>query len=119
MEDYVKAIKVYEEVAASSLESSLLKYSAKEYFFRAALCHLCVDVLNAQQALDRYGDMYPAFQDSREYKFIKTLTEHVEHEDVEAFTEAVKEYDSISRLESWYTTLLLRIKKTLSAGELC
>lgn len=71
MEDYTKAIKVYEEIAASSLESSLLKYSAKEYFFRAAVCHLCVDILNCEQALERYGDMYPGFQDSREYKLMK------------------------------------------------
>ncbi len=26
-----------------SLESRMLKYSADEYLFRAALCHLCVD----------------------------------------------------------------------------
>jgi alpha-soluble NSF attachment protein len=59
------------KVASSSLESSLLKYSCKEYFFRAALCHLCVDVLNAQHALERYQELYPAFQDSREYKLLK------------------------------------------------
>lgn len=61
------------QVASSSLESSLLKYSAKEYFFRAALCHLCVDVLNAQHAIERYEQQYPAFQDSREYKLIKVI----------------------------------------------
>lgn len=61
------------QVASASLESSLLKYSAKEYFFRAALCHLCVDVLNAQHAIERYHEQYPAFQDSREYKLIKVL----------------------------------------------
>lgn len=61
------------QVASASLESSLLKYSAKEYFFRAALCHLCVDVLNAQHAIERYYEQYPAFQDSREYKLIKVL----------------------------------------------
>lgn len=71
LENYEKAIKIYQEVAASSLESSLLKYSAKEYFFRAALCHLCIDVLDAQHALERYADRYPAFQDSREYKLVK------------------------------------------------
>jgi alpha-soluble NSF attachment protein len=119
LENYVKAIKVYEEVAASSLESSLLKYSARDYFFRAGLCHLCVDVLNAQQALDRYAEMYPAFQDSREFKLLKTLSDAVEQQEVDAFTEAVKEYDSISRLDPWFTTLLLRIKKTLNADELC
>lgn len=59
------------QIASSSLDSSLLKYSAKEYFFRAALCHLCVDVLNAQQAMERYVELYPAFQDSRECKLLK------------------------------------------------
>ena len=71
LEDYEKAIQIYESVAGSCLDSSLLKYSAKEYFFRAALCHLSVDLLNAQHALEKYAQQYPAFQDSREYKLIK------------------------------------------------
>lgn len=66
--------KILLQVASNSLESSLLKYSAKEYFFRAALCHLCVDVLNAQHALERYTELYPAFQDSREYKLLKVIS---------------------------------------------
>lgn len=92
LENYEKAIQIYQQVslqhhfmttctqfdilsqvASASLESSLLKYSAKEYFFRAALCQLCIDVLNAQHALERYQEMYPAFQDSREYKLIKVF----------------------------------------------
>lgn len=48
LEKYDKAIQIYEEVAANCIESALLKYSAKEYFFRAALCHMCVDLLNSQ-----------------------------------------------------------------------
>ena len=59
------------QVAAHALESSLLKYGAKEHFFRAALCHLCVDALNAQHALAKYEEQYPAFADSREAKLIK------------------------------------------------
>ncbi|XP_055598318.1 alpha-soluble NSF attachment protein, partial [Uranotaenia lowii] len=111
LEDYDKAIQIYEQVAGSCLDSSLLKYSAKEYFFRAALCHLSVDLLNAQHALEKYAQQYPAFQDSREYKLVKTLCEHLEEQNVDGFTEAVKDYDSISRLDQWYTTILLRIKK--------
>lgn len=114
LENYEKAITIYEQVASSALESSLLKYSAKEYLFRAALCHLCVDVLNAQHALERYIQMYPAFQDSREYKLVKTLIEHIEEQNLDGFTDAVKDYDSISRLDQWYTTILLRIKKQLN-----
>ena len=71
LEDYDKAINIYESVAASCLDSSLLKYSAKEYFFRASLCHMSVDLLNAQHALDKYAQQYPAFQDSREFKLVK------------------------------------------------
>lgn len=71
LEDYEKAIQIYESVAGSCLDSSLLKYSAKEYYFRAALCHLSVDLLNAAHALEKYAQMYPAFQDSREFKLIK------------------------------------------------
>ena len=59
------------KVAASALESSLIKYSAKDYFFRAALCHLCVDPVNAQHAVQRYEEQFPAFGDSREAKLVK------------------------------------------------
>ncbi|EFN79607.1 Soluble NSF attachment protein [Harpegnathos saltator] len=109
-----EAVDLERAVATASLESSLLKYSAKEYFFRAALCHLCIDALNAQHAIERYQEQYPAFQDSREYKLIMTLIEHLEEQNLEGFTEAVKEYDSISRLDQWYTTVLLRIKKQVN-----
>lgn len=114
LEKYEKAIQIYQNVASSALESSLLKYSAKDYLFRAALCHLCVDLLNAQHALERYVQMYPAFQDSREYKLVKTLIEHIEEQNVDGYTDAVKEYDSISRLDQWFTMILLRIKKQLN-----
>lgn len=111
LEEYDKAIQIYEQVATSCLNSSLLKHSAKEYFFRAALCHLCVDLLNAQHALEKYVQQYPAFQDGREYKLVKTLCEHLEEQNIEGFTDSVKDYDNISRLDQWYTTILLRIKK--------
>ena len=63
--EFEKAIKIYEEIAPRALESNLLKYSAEDHYFRAGLCHLCVDFLNAQHALKRYYDEYPAFNDSR------------------------------------------------------
>ena len=71
LEKYEKAIKIYETVAAASLENQLLKYAAKDQFFRASLCHLCIDALNAQHAVQRYEQQYPAFGDSREAKLIK------------------------------------------------
>lgn len=36
------------QVGTNAMDSPLLKYSAKDYFFKAALCHFCIDMLNAK-----------------------------------------------------------------------
>uniref|UniRef100_A0A8C3S6B0 NSF attachment protein beta n=1 Tax=Chelydra serpentina TaxID=8475 RepID=A0A8C3S6B0_CHESE len=113
LEQYQKAIEIYEQVGTNTMDNPLLKYSAKEYFFKAALCHFIVDELNAKLALEKYEEMFPAFTDSRECKLVKKLLEAHEDQNCEAYTEAVKEFDSISRLDQWLTTMLLRIKKSL------
>lgn len=118
LERYEQAIQIYEEVAMSCMDNSLLKYSAKDHFFRAAVCHMCVDTLNAQQALQKYEELFPQFSDSRECKLLKSLTQACEEEDADAFTDAIKDYDSISRLDQWTTTMLLRVKKRISQDDL-
>lgn len=50
---------------------------------------------------------------------LQALMNHLEDQNVDAFTDTVKEYDSISRLDQWYTTMLLRIKKSIAAEDLC
>jgi alpha-soluble NSF attachment protein len=44
---YQVAIEKYEQVASAAVDDPLLKWSLKDYFFRAGLCHLltgvCVD----------------------------------------------------------------------------
>uniref|UniRef100_A0A8C6TVZ3 N-ethylmaleimide-sensitive factor attachment protein, beta b n=1 Tax=Neogobius melanostomus TaxID=47308 RepID=A0A8C6TVZ3_9GOBI len=117
LEQYQKSIEIYEQVGANVMDNPLLKYSAKEYFFKASLCHFIVDELNAKIAIEKYEEMFPAFSDSRECKLLKKLLEAHEEQNIEAFTEAVKEFDSISRLDQWHTTLLLRIKKTIQGEE--
>uniref|UniRef100_A0A671VMW5 N-ethylmaleimide-sensitive factor attachment protein, beta b n=2 Tax=Sparus aurata TaxID=8175 RepID=A0A671VMW5_SPAAU len=120
LEQYPKAIEIYEQVAMSTMDNPLLKYNAKEYFFKASLCHFIVDELNAKLAIEKYEEMFPAFSDSRELKLLKKLLEAHEEQNSEAFTEAVKDFDSVSRLDQWLTTMLLRIKKTIQgdAGDL-
>uniref|UniRef100_A0A673L296 Alpha-soluble NSF attachment protein n=1 Tax=Sinocyclocheilus rhinocerous TaxID=307959 RepID=A0A673L296_9TELE len=117
LEQYPKAIDIYEQVATHAMDSALLKYSAKDYFFKAALCHFCVDMLNAKLAVQKYEEMFPAFSDSRECKLVKKLLDAFEEQNLDAYTDAVKEYDTISRLDQWLTTMLLRIKKSLQDDE--
>lgn len=41
------------QVGTNTMDNPLLKYSAKEYFFKAALCHFIVDELNAKVSYPR------------------------------------------------------------------
>ncbi|KAM8904829.1 N-ethylmaleimide-sensitive factor attachment protein, alpha b isoform 1-T1 [Spinachia spinachia] len=117
LEQYPKAIEIYEQVGTYAMDSTLLKYSAKDHFFKAALCHFSVDMLNAKLAVEKYEEMFPAFSDSRECKLLKKLLDAYEEQNVEAYTDSVKEFDTISRLDQWLTTMLLRIKKTIQDDE--
>ena len=48
-------IRSFIQVAHDALESPLLKYGAKDYYFRAAICHLAVDHVSARNAITRCG----------------------------------------------------------------
>uniref|UniRef100_A0AAY4DCE5 NSF attachment protein alpha n=1 Tax=Denticeps clupeoides TaxID=299321 RepID=A0AAY4DCE5_9TELE len=112
LEQYQKAIEIYEQVGTNAMDSTLLKYSAKDYFFKAALCHFCVDMLNAKLALQKYEEMFPVFSDSRECKL------KVENQmNMSEFSKKMRIFFCISRLDQWLTTMLLRIKKTIQEDE--
>ena len=42
--DYYKAIQHYEKVAKASLNNNLMKWSVKEYYLKAGICHLATNV---------------------------------------------------------------------------
>lgn len=114
---YDKAAHIFEEAGNYAMDNKLLKYGAKDHFFKASICHFCVDIVNGQKALQTYTESFPMFADSRECGLMKKLSEALEQENVEAFTTAVKDYDSITRLDPWVTSLLLKLKKTISDEE--
>jgi alpha-soluble NSF attachment protein len=113
VEQYPKAIEIYEQVAAMAINSPLLRYGAKDHYFRAVLCRMCQDVQDASNAITKYEEQFPAFADSRECKLLKSLIAACNDQNVDGFTDAIRDYDSISRLDQWYTSILLRIKKTI------
>jgi len=118
LEDYDTAIKLFEEVGQACLDNQLTQYSAKDYFLQAFICYLCHDDnVGAGAALKRFTDLYVAFADTREYKFAAKILQTVNDKDMTEFTAAVKDYDSLRRLDSWMTTMLLRIKNRLKAAD--
>uniref|UniRef100_A0A8D2HI76 NSF attachment protein beta n=1 Tax=Urocitellus parryii TaxID=9999 RepID=A0A8D2HI76_UROPR len=116
LEQYQKAIEIYEQVRI--LMIPVLMYHHQCLFFSIALLMSIKSDTDEwsflpQLALEKYEEMFPAFTDSRECKLLKKLLEAHEEQNSEAYTEAVKEFDSISRLDQWLTTMLLRIKKSI------
>ncbi|KAF9015118.1 vesicular-fusion protein SEC17 [Cyathus striatus] len=102
----------YEQVADHSLTSALTKYSVKEYWLRASLCALAMgDTVTARRNMTKYTNQDVAFGSTREAKFINALIEIIESGDDEAFTGAVYEFDQITKLDNWKTSILLKIKK--------
>ena len=118
LERYKDAITIYEKVAAKAIDNNLLKWSVKDYFFRAGLCHLALgDLVGAQRAVEKYEEQDVSFADTREGKFLHEIMEAVDAYDVEAFTNAVVEYDSITKLDSWKTSILLKIKNSIKGNK--
>lgn len=72
--DYKRAIEIYEQVAISSLDSPLLKFSVKGYLLCAGLCRLATGEIGAAvNALERYEGMDATFGSTREGTLLKDL----------------------------------------------
>ncbi|KAJ3094747.1 hypothetical protein HDU96_001492 [Phlyctochytrium bullatum] len=115
LQRYEEAIQKFELVASHSVDNKLTKWSVRDYLFKAGLCILCLnDPVRMQSSLQRYREMDVTFESTREYAFLKSISEAVEAADVEQFTTIVVEFDRLTKLDSWKTSLLLTVKKSIN-----
>lgn len=110
-DDFERAIEIYESVGKTSLDSSLLKYTANDLFLRAALCHICVNPQKASNIVDSYAEMSPAFSDSKEYLLIRNMAQKVIENDADGFNEAIRTYESFTSLGAWHKDMIRKIRK--------
>ncbi|KAJ3102614.1 hypothetical protein HDU97_000398 [Phlyctochytrium planicorne] len=119
LQRYEDAIAKFELVASHSVDNKLTKWSVRDYLFKSGLCILALgDFVRASTSFERYKQMDITFESTREYAFLKGLLEAVEAGDVEAFTGLVVDFDRLTKLDSWKTTLLLTIKKSINEEDL-
>ncbi|PPD70214.1 hypothetical protein GOBAR_DD32903 [Gossypium barbadense] len=94
-------------------------HEAAQAFVSAAHCYKKTSTKEAisclQQAVNMFCDIGRLSMAARYYKDIASA---LDEEDVTKFTDVVKEFDSMTPLDSWKTTLLLRVKEKLKAKEL-
>ena len=116
--DYYKAIENYEKVAQASISNNLMRYSVKEYFLKAGICHLATgDQVSTERALDKYRDMDPTFASQREHQLLIDVLGAVQEGDQEKFADKLYAYDQMSKLDKWKTTILLRIKGQIEEAD--
>jgi len=112
--DYYKAIELFEKVASTAVSNNLMKWSVKDYFLKAGLCHLAVgDQVATNRAFEKYRDMDPTFPSQREHQLLVDLYEAVEAGDQEMFADKLFQYDQMSKLDKWKTVILLKIKNSI------
>jgi len=116
--NFKRAVEIYEQVAMSSLDNSLLKFSVKDYLLCAGMCQLALgNIDNALQALERYKSWDVTFASTREGSFLDAIARAYEALDEDDFTDKVREFDEISRLNAQKVSILIEVKKHLKASQ--
>jgi alpha-soluble NSF attachment protein len=118
LQNFARAVELFEQIASTSVNNNLLKWSAKEYFLKAGLCHLAQgDLVAVKKSLDRYSSLSPEFQGSREYIFLQQLITAYEKFEVDAFKKSVGVYSEISPLQPWTSAVLVTITEKIRSDE--
>lgn len=112
--DYYKAIQYYEKIADTSVNNNLLRYSVKDHFLKAGICHLATeDLVGTNRAFEKYKEMDPTFTSTREHQLLVDLTAAIESQDSGDFEDKLYQYDQMSKLDKWKTEILLRLKNNI------
>lgn len=112
---YDKAAETFENLASTALESNLLKFNAKKHFLHAGVCHLARgDLVASKQSIEQFKDQDYTFGDSRECKLLENILAAYEDYDIDAFADHLYAYDSVSPLDPWLTSILLRVKNSIT-----
>lgn len=116
--DFLRAGKIYEDSGKDSMGSKLGAYAAKGHFFNALLCFLAMgDCVQVTQKSDEYKNVDYSFGSSRECGFIEKILQAAENHSSEEFSDACAEFDRITPLDPWKTSLLLKAKKMMADEE--
>ncbi|KAF3931239.1 hypothetical protein ABW19_dt0206493 [Dactylella cylindrospora] len=117
--DYQKAITKFEEAAKNAVNHNLLRWSVKEYLFKAGICHLgSKDNVTTRRALMWYAELDPSFAVTMEGKFLGALLAAVENQDAEEFNKHIIMFKENFSLDQWKLRILSEVAQSIeSAGD--
>ena len=112
--NFDRAEEIFERLGEESLSNKLLKYTACEHFAKAGLCRLASNPQGGDSVLQKIGgwqETSPAFAESRECTWLIKMAEACKKEDLDEFNEAIRTYESVTRLSKWEEDILKRIRR--------
>ncbi|CAL9734528.1 alpha-soluble NSF attachment protein [Monosporozyma servazzii] len=116
--EYIKASDHYSKLISNSIGNKLSQWSLKDYYLKKALCQLAAtDSVAANRTLQEAMVEDNNFADSREAKLLSDLISAYGENDTEKLSATAFEFDKFSKLDKWKTTILLKIKETISEAE--
>lgn len=121
MNDFKSAIDDYEIIIEKYLENRNLSFSARDYILNVMLCKFCMAISNIamkqadvvhimEQSSHQYKDKCPAFENSRESKFVDQLVQFYKENNYDKLNETIFQFDQIKRLDKLHIHLCLAIK---------
>lgn len=107
-----RAADIFETLGKDALQSRLGQYSAKGHFFSCLLCHFALgDNVQVRVKVEAFKNADFTFGTSRECEFVEKLLQACDGNDTEAFSQHCADFDRITPLDPFKTTLLLKAKK--------
>jgi len=115
---YGIASEYFKEVAEDAITNNLMRWSVKDYLLKLGICRIAtVDMPYIINGINLTREIDNDFETTREYHLLMNLQEAVKDKDSDQFASHLFEFDKLSKLDSWKTTLLLRTKEKLIKSE--
>ncbi|CCW67754.1 unnamed protein product [Phytomonas sp. Hart1] len=120
--DYKSARDIYEEQALAALDDRASRCNARYLFFNALLAQIATmkeislmdDVEVLKEQFEKYQELETQFNSlTRQHMVITDLIKAIQSENVDAYEDAIREYDNICPLNSMQKDMVLIGKKVL------
>ena len=116
--DYARAGAIFEEIGRAAADNNLLRFGARGHLLCAGICAMChLPDSDVATRIERYRDADPQFSGSREAALLEGCAAALAACDDAAFSQAVAEFDGMTRLDAWKTAALLRVKRRIGARQ--
>lgn len=113
-QDLVKAVKIFQKVAAKYLENNLLRHSAKDLYIKVLLIFMLMeDDVGYERSLNKFIDDDPSLSNNYELKAVKKVHDKYMDKDSDGFSMMTIDWHSKSNLDKWKTNILSATKRKI------